>query len=245
MQYQPPIGGDNSTPYQDENPAQAIEGTFVPDDFFNAVSAELVVWDLAGAVNAYTVTTAPAELVPAYTDRLVLRLKVGAGLTNTGAATLDPNGVAAKAIKRPDGTALQAGDVKAGAVIIVAYDSSADYWVLVNWVRSGLPVELATITGVSSGFGSTSFADIDCSSAFPAGVDVDRVGLRVKNNSGSTVTAFAAKRKGHGDAVGQVYRVVPDGAYTDLEVGVDTNGKIEAYVSGNTVDVAVVYVIPA
>jgi hypothetical protein len=43
---------------------------------------------------------------------------------NTGAATLAVNGLTAKSIRRPDGSTLQAGDLKAGMLIGVTYDGT-------------------------------------------------------------------------------------------------------------------------
>jgi hypothetical protein len=43
---------------------------------------------------------------------------------NTGAATLNVNGLGAKSIRRPDGSTLQAGDLKAGMLIGVTYDGT-------------------------------------------------------------------------------------------------------------------------
>lgn len=75
----------------------------------------------AGTANAQTLTLAPA--ITAYTAGQGFRFKAGA--TNTGAATLNVNGLGAKSIKKCDGTiALVAGDITTGQIIHVVYDGT-------------------------------------------------------------------------------------------------------------------------
>lgn len=50
--------------------------------------------------------------------------------TNTGAAVVALNGGSNKAIKRNDGSALQAGDLLAGIPVLLLWDASGDRWVL-------------------------------------------------------------------------------------------------------------------
>ena len=74
-----------------------------------------------GSANTYAVTLSPAP--PTLVAGLTVRFKVAN--TNTGASTLNVNGLGAGAIKRGDGTtALIAGDLVAGQVATVLYDGT-------------------------------------------------------------------------------------------------------------------------
>ncbi len=81
-----------------------------------------------GAVNALAVTLspAPAALVAG------LPVRVKSANTVTGASTLNVNGLGAVAIKRPDGTALQTGDVLANQTVQLVYDGT-------NFILPALP----------------------------------------------------------------------------------------------------------
>lgn len=87
----------------------------------------------SGSADAYAVTYSPA--LTAHVIGLPLRFK--AANTNTGASTLAVNGLTAVAIKRLNGSDLQAGDIPAGGMITVAYDGT--YYQL----QSVIPVPLA------------------------------------------------------------------------------------------------------
>lgn len=67
----------------------------------------------SGAADVYVVSLphAPAS----YADGLEVNVKIGAGNTNTGACTINVNGLGAVAIKLFDGTDPEAGDLPAGA----------------------------------------------------------------------------------------------------------------------------------
>jgi hypothetical protein len=83
-----------------------------------------------GAADVQTLTT--ETVYTAYADGTVLGFI--AGFTNTGATTLNVDGVGAKAVVKAAGTALAAGDITAGAAYIVVYDASqgAGSWMLLN-----------------------------------------------------------------------------------------------------------------
>ncbi len=72
------------------------------------------------ASNTYTATLNPIAL--GYTTGMSFLIKFTNA--NTGAATLNVKGLGAKDIKRPDGSALQAGDIKAGMVAHFSYDGT-------------------------------------------------------------------------------------------------------------------------
>lgn len=69
-----------------------------------------------------TITLSASRVMAAYTagDRYCFK----AGGTNTGAATLNVDSLGAKSIKRPDGTALVAGDITSGMYADVVYDGT-------------------------------------------------------------------------------------------------------------------------
>jgi hypothetical protein len=72
-----------------------------------------------------------------FTDAVVLgegvRVSVEINTVNTNTApTLDANGTGAKTIVRQDGSALVAGDLKAGQYVDLIYDSTATKWVWLN-----------------------------------------------------------------------------------------------------------------
>jgi len=75
-----------------------------------------------GAVNAYVVQFA-AGITCTLTAGLVVQFK--ATNANTGASTLNVNGLGAKAIVRGTGIALLSGDIAAGAVVQVQYDGTS------------------------------------------------------------------------------------------------------------------------
>jgi len=77
-----------------------------------------------GAADVYTVAMTPTALVVPIAGQEV-RVKIGAGNTNTGiAATLQLDAVAAKNIKMEDGSNPPAGTIKAGYVHTFIYDGT-------------------------------------------------------------------------------------------------------------------------
>lgn len=92
----------------------------------DAVSAEVVQSSAltyaaaAGAANAFTVTLAPA--VAGYTNGQTVTFKANAA--NTGAATVNVNGLGAKTIKKNSDQDLAANDIKANQLVTVVYDGT-------------------------------------------------------------------------------------------------------------------------
>ena len=97
-----------------------------------------------GAADAYVVAL-PATLA-AYTTGLDIIMK--AVNANTGASTLNIDGLGVKSIKRFDGTALVAGDIPAGAMVGLRYDGT-------NFRLSGnptvAPLNLGANTVIATG----------------------------------------------------------------------------------------------
>lgn len=95
---------------------------------------------------AYTATFAPT--VTALTDGM--RVLVKWNTTNTGAVTLAPNGLAAKAVRKGADAALAAGDLLDNQISELVYDSAANgaagAWLLTSPVTINTP---ATVTGLA------------------------------------------------------------------------------------------------
>jgi len=76
----------------------------------------------SGAADVYVATLSPTPA--AYTSGMTIILKIASGHTNTGASTVNVNSLGAKAIKNPDSTALEAGAIIAGQIVILTYDGT-------------------------------------------------------------------------------------------------------------------------
>lgn len=74
-----------------------------------------------GSVNSYIATLDP--VLSAYQEGVSLRLKIN--VTNTGASTLNVNGLGAKPIKKSNGSAVAAGNLKLGSIYTLAYDGAS------------------------------------------------------------------------------------------------------------------------
>ena len=74
-----------------------------------------------GTANSYIATLTPA--LSTYKEGVSLRLKIN--VANTGASTINVNGLGAKAIKKQNGNAAVIGTLKAGSVYTLAYDGTA------------------------------------------------------------------------------------------------------------------------
>lgn len=79
--------------------------------------------ETTNAGNAYSVNLNPAP------DALVsgLRVVVKINAANTGASTLNVNGLGAKGIKKANGSGLSSGNLKAGSIYTMVYDGSAAF----------------------------------------------------------------------------------------------------------------------
>jgi len=63
---------------------------------------------------------------------LLLAFEAGAGLTNTGAATMNIDGIGAKSVKLVDGSNSPAGAITAGGIYLIAYEAGADALILLT-----------------------------------------------------------------------------------------------------------------
>lgn len=155
MKYVAPYGsGDPNAPYVNGNPSTGVAGSIPPAAAFEHPLRELVALisksgltpdenvltqvaqairgqkmnyrAAGGSANAITVTLDPpiasyAELISGATP---LAIKSGAG-ANTGAMTLNVDGLGAVAVTWPDGTAMAAGDWPASTIGVVRHDGTA------------------------------------------------------------------------------------------------------------------------
>lgn len=96
-----------------------------------------------GAVNALVVTLSPA--LAAYVA--YNRLWVKAANTNSGASTININGLGAKNITFMDGSALTAGAIQAGAILELVYDGT-EYQLMNPIIRTATASE--TFTGTDA-----------------------------------------------------------------------------------------------
>lgn len=118
------------TAFVNGNPAQGILGTVVTAEFLNAVNnhhhtgrdvdgeGALPYAADTGAADAYAIALDPA--LSGYITGMPIFFK--AANANTGASTLDINGLGTKSIKKSTDVDLVAGDIKAGQIVLVVYD---------------------------------------------------------------------------------------------------------------------------
>jgi len=120
------------TTFVNGNPAQGILGTVVTAEFLNAVNKHhhtgrdvdgegaLPYAADTGAADAYAIALDPT--LSEYITGMPIFFK--AANTNTGASTLDINGLGTKSIKKSTDVDLVAGDIKAGQIVLVVYDGT-------------------------------------------------------------------------------------------------------------------------
>src|SRR5882724_3451469 len=97
-----------------------------------------------GAANAYVITFLPGQAVPtAYVAGMGVKFK--ALVTNTGASTINVNGLGVVAIRRATGVALAANDITSGQIVELTYDGTL--FQMQNYL--GAAATTSTITIVS------------------------------------------------------------------------------------------------
>ncbi|KXG78298.1 outer membrane protein assembly factor BamB family protein [Thermotalea metallivorans] len=73
-----------------------------------------------GSANTYAVTLTPAPT--AYTEGMCVVVKIN--IDNTGASTINVNGLGAKSIKKPNGNDVTSGGLKAGSIYTLRYNGT-------------------------------------------------------------------------------------------------------------------------
>lgn len=166
-----------------------------PTEALGANRGELDYGATAGAANAYTLTLRPAPKL--YRNGMAVLARIHAA--NTGAATLAVNGLAAKAIRKGDGTtALAAGDLALNAFYWLRYDSGLDVFTIVG--SSALPLDAlprsgGTLTGAlneAQAAAVASAASVDIWAI--AGNEVHITGTTAISNFGTSGLPVGAER---------------------------------------------------
>lgn len=154
-----------------------VGGAFVEKVALDAQSGKWNFAVAAGTANAITATLTPAPA--AYVDGMQFRLKAAA--TNTQATpTMALNGLAAKQIVNPDGSALTPGSIVAGTIQTYGYDATLDKIVLVTAANTGVKQGTGWIRhsdGTYEAWGQVTFngtttqVDVTLPVTFPVSID--------------------------------------------------------------------------
>ncbi len=129
------------------------------NDSNRALMAEVRAWTLGlggavthgGSADAYTVTNVAAGVWSAYADGDMITICPAA--TNTGASTVNVDGLGTKAIRTADGGALVAGDLVLGGLYLLAYEATAGYFIVLSTLGGGdfqlRSANLTTYSGIT------------------------------------------------------------------------------------------------
>ena len=121
----------------------------------------------AGAGNAYTVSMPTA--LAAYVDGYEVVMK--ANHTNTGAATIDIDGLGAKSLRRQYGEALAAGDIQSGKIVPFRYNTTSGYFEM-QLITTGNMTDVATVAGISGNVSTVAGISADVSTVAGIAADV-------------------------------------------------------------------------
>lgn len=133
FQFTYPLGHRDVNHYVQNPPNEETWRDFInemPFELRDYINKYLNLVDDTGVANAYVVTFNPVPI--AYP----LMIQFKAAHANTGASTINPNGLGAKSIKKNVSIDLAAGDIPAGGVAYLIYDGT--YYQLIN------PADLVT-----------------------------------------------------------------------------------------------------
>jgi len=109
-----------------ENPGDLVEADHVNQLYaeVNAIGQDFVTRipyaTATGSANAYTITLQPAPA--SYKEGMAVAVKIHA--TNTGASTININGLGAKGIRKANGNNVSAGNLKAGSIYSMRYNGA-------------------------------------------------------------------------------------------------------------------------
>ncbi len=146
-----------------------------------------------GTANTYAVTIAD---VTAYVNFLSLVVQIN--VTNTGASTINVSSLGAKDIRRPDGTALEAGDLTINTLVGMRYNSAAGYFVLV--AASAAELESYVTAAAASASAASSSASAASASASSASSSASAASASASAASGSASSASASAAAAAADA---------------------------------------------
>lgn len=133
---------------------------------------------VAGTADAITLTSSATYPIQSLAAGIVLAFKAGAA--NTGAATINVDGLGAKAIRRQGDSALSANDIVANGVYLIRYDTAynaaAGAWVLLNPTVSS-SISAASTTELLTGTDASKYATADAIAAlWEKGTDIASAG---------------------------------------------------------------------
>lgn len=149
--------------------------------------------DDTGAANAYVVSLPKAP--QAYTAGLTITMR--AANANTGASTINVDGLGAKTIKRYSGDPLIAGDILVGQLVVLGYDGTDFRLVGVHGGEVELARQWATsLTTVGSGMkGSRGYAQ-DAAASAGAAKDSEDAALLSEQNTEALYVDFRKRYYG-------------------------------------------------
>lgn len=194
-----------------------------------------------GAANACVVNLTPP--VTALTDNMVLWFKAKAA--NTGATTLNVNGLGAQPLVGAANVALQGGEIVANGKCLVVWDATISKWVLIECTGAALQVAPASASGHALQQGQKGYASFTSSGSLvvPAGVTKMRVSATAAGGGagggggggGGTGTAVGGGGGAGGvgqNIVRQEFTVVPGQTIT-VTIGTKGNGGSASGAVGN------------
>jgi anti-sigma28 factor (negative regulator of flagellin synthesis) len=196
--------------------------------------------DAGNVANGYVVTL---PKITAYTDGL--SVKVNTTRANTGAATLNINGIGAIAIKRLDGTDLQADDIQPNAPVALTYVAETNRFMMPNLVASQIKQAATSATNAAASAQSAAqSAQAAATSAAQAAARVRPMRNAIINGNfainqravSGTVT-LAANAYGHdrwkAGAAGCTYTFASNGCDTTITI---TAGSLMQVVEGPNIE---------
>lgn len=151
-----------------------------------------------GTANAITVNH-PITAWSTYTGKDGHKINIQITTVNTGAVTLAVDGLSAKACKRNDGSALQAGDLAANGFYDFIYDEAAGYFVVPEAINGVLAAATAQASAASSSASaassSASAATTQASTATTqAGIATTQAGIATTKASEASASAILAQQ---------------------------------------------------
>lgn len=108
--------------------ACATAFALIPDETLMKQGKVTYAVDSANVANAYTITLAVSPA--SYADGLLISCRPL--VSNSGAATINVNGLGVKSIRNIDSTALSAGAIVAGSAFIIVYSTTTGYFHLLT-----------------------------------------------------------------------------------------------------------------
>ena len=114
-----------------------------------------------GSANAYTITLQPAPA--SYKEGMAVAVKIHA--TNTGASTININGLGAKGIRKANGNNVSAGNLKAGSIYSMRYNGA-------NFILQG-----------SDSAGNATPGDVLSGKTFSNDIDTDLIGTMLNRGT--------------------------------------------------------------